>query len=64
MLTGGCLKLATTDGKMKLKNKLKSKIRDHVMKDFPNVKIICPDEPQFGSIMNGAKTLFSLQDFD
>ena len=54
------MKLATNDGKMKLKNKLKSKLRDQLVKEFPNVIFQIPDEPQYGSILNGGKTLFSL----
>jgi actin-related protein len=63
LLTGGALKLKSHESKRSLKSELQKALENGLQK-YPNVAIVCADEPQYGSIMNGARILYSMPQFD
>ena len=63
LLTGGALKLKSHESKKNLRSVLQS-MESELQKIYQNVSVIAADEPQYGSIMNGARILFSMPHFD
>lgn len=59
LLTGGALKLKSHESKKSLRSELQKYLENGLQK-YPNVSIVCADEPQYGSIMNGARILYSM----
>jgi hypothetical protein len=43
---------------------LRDELTTQIMQPYPNAKICFATEPQFGSILNGAKVLFSMPQFE
>ena len=64
LLTGGALKLKSHESKRSLKSELTKLLENGLQGEYPNVCIQCSDEPQYGSIMNGARILYSMPQFD
>ena len=64
LLTGGALKLKSHESKKSLKSELQKSLENGLQAKYPNATIVCADEPQYGSIMNGARILYSMPQFD
>ena len=68
LLTGGGLKLSPNDkgatAPPGLRKKLVSKLKKEVVNHFPKARIIFSEDPQVGSILGGAQTLFAMSSFE
>lgn len=62
-LTGGGLKLQATGGKS-LQKLLCKDLEKQLMQPYPFCKVSYSEEPQLGSIFNGAKVMFAMPQFD
>ena len=53
------------ESKKNLKTELTKSIESSsLLAKYPNVAVVAADEPQYGSIMNGARVLYSMPQFD